>query len=103
VLADWGRSLTVLSFSVIWKSSQIKDLGLNNDQSILTRNEYILWLLVQLGKVDMQDIKHCGQAFDLVDSEHSGRLDLGKVHESEHVNPPIQIRRGVTTAYIGRV
>lgn len=95
VLSEWGRAVTVNTFDIIRKSGQIKQLGLSNNDKVLTRNEYILWLLIQLGKVDIVDIKHCGQAFDLVDTKHEERLELTKLDEQQA--PPMLIKRGVTS------
>lgn len=96
VLSEWGRAITVNTFDIIRKSGQIKQLGLSNNEKVLTRNEYILWLLLQLGKVDISDIKHCGQAFDLVDTRHEQKLELSRIDETQEP-PPMAIKRGVTS------
>jgi len=93
VLTEWGTALTVSSLEIIRKSGQIKQLGLSQDERYLTRSEYIIWLLLQLGKVDLRDIKRCGQAFDLVDLKNEQRLDL---REFDPPSPKREIRRGLS-------
>ena len=107
VFAQYGTALTVNSLDVIKKAQSLRKLGLSQNENFITRNEYILWLLLQLGKVSALDIKHCGQAFDLVDENGDGRLDISDVDyirrtlgRSPRVSGPPQnfsIRRGIST------
>jgi hypothetical protein len=100
VLAEWGTAVTVNSLEIIRKSGQIKKLGLSREDRFIHRNEYIIWLLLQLGKIQMADIKHCGQAFDLVDSNHDEKLDLAIFDQTDSVTnspPPMTVRRGMST------
>ena len=98
VLGQYGTALTYNSFEVLKKAKRLKSIGLSQSDNFVTRNEYILWLLIQLGKVNPADIKHCGQAFDLVDANGDGRLDLADMESIKmNMKSPNKIRRGKST------
>jgi potassium channel subfamily K, other eukaryote len=105
VLEEYGLALTVSSFDILEKSHELEKLGIQSHHGRVTRNEFILWLLVKLGKADIADIKHCGQAFDLMDTDGDGVIDFAKVEliKKRAVESPTyrRVRRLVSTMEVG--
>merc|ERR1719428_183725 len=85
VLHQFGDSLEEEELEAILNSEQLKRLR-NTRQRLekakypsVDRAEFILWMLVHQGKVDMEDVEPCARIFDALDPDESGTLDAGDV------------------------
>ena len=74
VLRAYGDVLTEETLEALARGPLVKRLGLSQDDSFCSRDEYALLLLVQQGKVSEADLAEVRASFDTLDVDKSGRL-----------------------------
>ncbi|KAF4663619.1 hypothetical protein FOZ61_001521 [Perkinsus olseni] len=82
VLHQFGNELDPRAFDQLSKAfKELKRLGLCQSPKFITRNEFLIWMLLQLQRIDEKDLKYCGTTFDMMDANCDGRLDYRDIQE----------------------
>ncbi|KAF4660168.1 hypothetical protein FOL47_007276 [Perkinsus chesapeaki] len=99
VLHQFGNELDPKAFDQLSKAfKELKRLGLCQSSRFITRNEFLIWMLLQLQRIDEKDLKYCGKVavgkqgpccgvcipgatFDMMDANCDGRLDYRDIQE----------------------
>lgn len=68
VLNQYGKDLDP------YELKELCSMTINESPEYCTRNEFILGMLLKLDKITQRDITECGQKFDILDLDGSGKL-----------------------------
>lgn len=71
----YGDRLTPNALDELARGRLVQSLGLNSDASMITRNEFVLLLLVKQGLVSSGDLDVARARFDALDASGTGVLD----------------------------
>ena len=64
------------ALEVLSRGPLVKRLGLSQDDTYCTRDEYTLLLLLQQGKVSEEDLRETRESFDRLDVDGTGKLSV---------------------------
>lgn len=99
VLAQYGEALDEEGLWELAAGDQLSALGLSHSQHFVTKNEYVLAMLVRMEKISALDLRLCQQAFEALDASGSGRLDMADVRRGARLaSPPTSLVRPQQTS-----
>jgi hypothetical protein len=79
VLSQFGDSLGTKELAELTSGAFMSEMGLNQKSDQCSQNEFILAMLIRLGKVDKQDLAMCRTQFGKLDADGNGTLDRDDV------------------------
>ena len=85
VLSQYGNTLEASELAELVSSEQARALDLRNADAGggVTRDAFCLLMLVRTDKISGADLRRCQKAFDQLDADGSGTLDMEDVRLSE--------------------
>lgn len=84
-------------FEQLSHGAEIRRLNLSQDDDFITKNEFVLFLLLKLGKVGEEDLTQCQAIFDNLDRTDDGMLtsedlSLLKAGRLNELSPKVQAK-----------
>ena len=77
VAAAYGDRLTPAALDDLARGRLVRSLGLSRDDATISRDEFVLLLLVKQGLVSKADLDDARARFDVLDADRSGFLGQG--------------------------
>ena len=79
VLEQYGDELSEDALWELAAGEQLQGLGLSQSRTYVTKNAYVLAMLVRMHKLSEEDLRMCQATFDRLDADGSGRLDMDDI------------------------
>jgi len=83
VLNQYGEELDEAELWELAAGREMRDNGLCASPNYVTKNEFCLGMLIWMEKIAAADLRLCQAAFDRLDIDGSGRLDLFNIHANQ--------------------